>query len=174
VRAASSDPPQDALRGLLAERDCRAVLTRYGIALDWQDRAALATVFWPEAQVDYGFFKGGATPFVDVLLHIATLSLRRFHMTSNEHVLVEGHTAQAQSCIVTQTVSLNAEGEQRSNVFLGRFLDDFECRDGEWRIQRRVYLQHGAYESAYQESATLTQMIVADGLSTQHALWRRS
>lgn len=170
----SSAAPNEALRCLLAERDCRAVLARYGIAIDWQDRPALESVFWPDADVDYGFFKGGATAFVDVLLDIARLSLRRFHMTSNEQILVEGGAARAQSCIVTQAVSLDAEGELRSDIFLGRFIDDLELRDGQWRIRRRVYLQHGAYESSYQESATLSHMIVADGLSTQHALWRRS
>jgi hypothetical protein len=57
---------------------------------------------------------------------------------------------------------------------MGRFIDDLESRDGQWRIRRRIYLQHGAYASSYHESATLNHMIVADGLSTQHALWRRS
>lgn len=166
--------PHEALQCLLAERDCRAVLARYGIAIDWQDRPALESVFWPEAEVDYGFFSGGATAFVDVLLGIARLSLRRFHMTCNEQIIVEGSTARAQSCIVTQAVSRNADGEMRSNIFMGRFIDDLESRDGQWRIRRRVYLQHGAYEAGYQESATLNNMIVADGLSTQHALWRCS
>jgi hypothetical protein len=165
--------PHEALRGLMAERDCRAVLARYGIAIDWQDRPALESVFWPDADVDYGFFKGGATAFVDVLIGIAQLSLRRFHMTGNEQIVVDGTTARAQSCIVTQAVSLTPDGEMRSNVFLGRFIDDLESRGGPWRIRRRVYLQHGAYESRYQESETLNHMIAADGLSTQHALWQR-
>jgi hypothetical protein len=172
--ASSFAESNEALRGLLAERDCRAVLARYGIAIDWQDRPALESVFWPEAEVDYGFFKGGATAFVDVLLDIARLSLRRFHMTGNEQILIEGNAARAQSYIVTQAISLNADGEPRSNIFLGRFIDDLESRDGRWRIRRRIYLQHGAYESGYHESATLSSMIVADGLSTQHALWRCS
>lgn len=172
--ASSSVEHDEALRGLIAERDCRAVLARYGIALDWQDRLALESVFWPDAEVDYGFFKGGAAPFVDVLLDIARLSLRRFHMTSNEQVVVEGGAARAQSCIVTQAISRDAQGVTWSNLFLGRFLDDFEERDGQWRIRRRVYLQHGAYMSRYEESTTLNDMNVADGLSTQHALWQRS
>lgn len=161
------------LQRLLAESDCRAVLSRYGAALDWQDRESLEHVFWPDAVVDYGFFKGTGADLLPVLLHIATLSLRRFHMTANERIRIEGDTADAQSCIVTQAVSCDENGVLQSSVFYGRFLDGLERRAGEWRIARRVYLQHGAYTGPYEESQFLHHMLNADGLDPEHPLFRR-
>lgn len=172
--AAGTTDGEATLQLLLDERDCRAVLARYGIAIDWQDRPGLESVFWPDAEVDYGFFKGGATPFVGVLLDIARLSLRRFHMTANEQINLRGATAQAQSCIVTQAISVAEDGSRRSSAFLGRFIDELEKRQGEWRIRRRVYLQHGAYMAAYEESSMLSGMLNADGLTPEHGLFRRA
>ena len=171
---AGTQDNESALQRLLDERECRAVLARDGIAIDWQDRQALESVFWPDAEVDYGFFKGLAAPFVDVLLDIAKLSLRRFHMTANEQLSIQGATAQAQSCIVTQAISVAEDGSRKSSVFLGRFVDELEKRHGEWRIRRRVYLQHGTYMAAYEDAGMLSGMLNADGLTPEHSLFRRA
>jgi hypothetical protein len=162
-----------ALQGLLDERACRAVLARYGAAIDWQERGALETVFWPDAEIDYGFFKGSGAQLIDVLLEIAALSLRRFHAMSGERIGIDGAVAQAESYMLTQAVSRNPDGTQTSNLFFGRFLDRLERRSGEWRIARRVYLQHGAYTSPYTESRTLSGMLSADGFTPEHPLFRR-
>ncbi len=149
------------------------MLSRYGAALDWQDRESLERVFWPDADVDYGFFKGTGAELLPVLLHIATLSVRRFHMTAGERIRIEGDHADAESCIVTQAISRDSNDELQSSVFYGRFLDRLERRSGEWRIARRVYLQHGAYAGAYEESQFLDRMLNADSLNPEHPLFRR-
>jgi hypothetical protein len=164
---------EEALHRLLDESACRAVLERYGPSADWQDRAGLESVFWPDAEVDYGFFKGTGAALIDVLLHIATLSLRRFHMMAGARVSIDGASAEAESYLVTQAVSKGEDGALTSSIFYGRFLDRLELRQGEWRIARRVYLQHGAYTGPYTESSMLTDMLNADGLNTQHPLFRR-
>lgn len=163
----------DLLRRLLDESACRAVLARYGPAIDWHDRASLASVFWPDAEIDYGFFKGTGTALVDTLLHIATLSMRRYHMMSGERVRIDGSSADAESYMLTQAISAGENGALVSSVFHGRFLDRLERRQDEWRIARRVYLQHGAYTGPYTENSMLTDMLNADGLNTKHPLYRR-
>jgi hypothetical protein len=47
-----------ALQRLVDEADCRALLMRYGPAVDWRDRATLDALFWPDAEIDLGPFKG--------------------------------------------------------------------------------------------------------------------
>jgi len=158
---------------LLDENACRAVLARYGAAIDWQDRQGLETVFWPDAEIDYGFFKGRGADFVTVLLQIAALSLRRFHMLGGERLRIVGDIAHAESYILTQAVSQAADGAQLSSLFYGRFIDRLERRHGEWRIARRDYLQHGAYVGPYLENAAPVGLPDANGLDPAHPLFRR-
>lgn len=160
------------LQQCLDERACRDVLARYGAALDWQDRATLETVFWADAQVDYGFFSGSGAEAMELLLHIATLSRRRFHMMGGERVRVDGDVAHGESYMITQAIA-DVEGETRSSLFYGRFLDRLERRDGEWRIARRVYLQHGAYAGPYREDEALGGMRNGESLNPEHPLFRR-
>jgi hypothetical protein len=161
------------LQRLADESACRAVLVRYGIALDWQDRDSLTTVFWPDADIDYGFFKGTGTQLIDTLLHIATLSQRRFHMLGGDRIRLKGTIAEAESYIITQAISEDASKGQTTSLFYGRFLDRLERRQSEWRIASRVYLQHGAFAGPYEENKLLGGMLNADGLNTGHPLFRR-
>jgi hypothetical protein len=173
--AQSFVPNHDALLQRLADESaCREVLVRYGIAIDWQDRESLASVFWPDADIDYGFFKGAGAELIDTLLGIATLSQRRFHMLGGERIRLKGATvAEAESYIITQAVSEDASRGQTASLFYGRFLDRLERRQFEWRIARRVYLQHGAFAGPYDENKLLGGMLNADGLNTEHPLFRR-
>lgn len=52
------------LRVLLDKQACSETLTRYCRALDWLDEDALKTVFTPDADIDYGFFKGRGDAFI--------------------------------------------------------------------------------------------------------------
>jgi hypothetical protein len=164
---------RELLARLLDESACRAVLARYGAAIDWQDRPGLETVFWPDAEIDYGFFKGSGADLVSVLLQIATLSLRRFHMLGGERLQIAGDIAHAESYILTQAISQGPDGAQQSSLFYGRFIDRLERRQGEWRIGRRNYLQHGAYAGPYAENAAPIGLPNADGLDPAHPLFRR-
>ncbi len=48
------------------QKDLRAIedlLVRYSRALDWLDDAMLDSVFYDDAEIDYGFFKGSGKDF---------------------------------------------------------------------------------------------------------------
>ncbi|MCP4195967.1 MAG: nuclear transport factor 2 family protein, partial [Proteobacteria bacterium] len=49
------------LQELLDRKACEDVLLRYGRTLDWLDGAGQQACFWPDAEIDYGFFKGSGT-----------------------------------------------------------------------------------------------------------------
>lgn len=174
MNASPSVPTQSELLQRLADESaCRDVLARYGIALDWQDRQLLESVFWPNADVDYGFCKGNVTELMTRLLNIATLSKRRFHMLGGERIRLKGAVAEAESYIITQAITEDTSNGLTSALFYGRFLDRLERREQEWRIARRVYLQHGAYSGPYEQNKFLAGMLNADGLDTEHPLFRR-
>ena len=68
------------LVALLDEMACRKVIGRYGSALYWRDEAALASTVWPDAVIDYGFFKGSGEEFVQVFMPIERAAGRPFHI----------------------------------------------------------------------------------------------
>ena len=46
------------LQELLDRKACEDVLMRYGRTLDWLDQSGQEECFWPDATIDYGFFRG--------------------------------------------------------------------------------------------------------------------
>jgi len=163
---------QGALQRLLDEADCRAVLMAYGRAVDWRDRAALEALFWPDARVDLGFFKGGGADAPAFLVENAGRSLRRCHMTINVNLRLEGDVARADSCAITHAVSETAEHGLLRHLFLGRYLDRLERRGGRWRIAARFYLLQGASSEPYAEDPALAPLAKADDLGPAHPLFR--
>ena len=160
------------LQKLLDEAACQRVLSRYGPAVDWRDGATLASLFWPDAEVDLGVFKGNGAATPAFLLENAARSLRRCHITTNISLHVAGNRAEAESCAIThaitETPSENAGSERFVHVFIGRYLDRLERRGDEWRIAARCYLLHGATTEPYAENPLLNAMTKADALSPLH------
>ena len=70
------------LDDLLAKDAITDVLARYSRTLDWLDEAGHASCYWPDAPIDYGFFKGTAADFVPVVMAIERRSARRWRSTS--------------------------------------------------------------------------------------------
>src|SRR4051812_49259220 len=147
-----------ALQRLVDEADCRALLMRYGPAVDWQDRAGLETIFWPDGDVDLGVFKGKGSEAPAFLLQNAGQSLRRCHITTSLSLRLDGDSAHAESCAITHAVTGGGEAGLVTHLFVGRYLDRLERRRGEWRIASRRYLLHGAVSEAYLESPALASM----------------
>jgi hypothetical protein len=163
---------QDGLQRLLDEAACRSVLMRYGAAVDWKDRAVLELLFWPDADVNLGFFKGPGSDVPAFLIENANRSLRRCHITTNVDIRLDGDTAHAESCAITHAVSGSLPHDLVSHLFVGRYLDRLERRGAEWRFASRHYLLHGARSEPYAEDPSLELVSKADGLAPEHPLFR--
>ncbi|MEM6907841.1 MAG: nuclear transport factor 2 family protein [Pseudomonadota bacterium] len=138
----SGDPR---LEELLAKQAIADVLQRYSRTLDWLDDAGQATCFWPEANVNYGFFKGPASEFLPVVMEIERASQRRWHMLSAPSIRFEEPALAQVECYGMATgIRRQDDGTWSGNLYGGRYLDLFEQRrvdDGqEWRIARRRYV----------------------------------
>lgn len=125
------------------ERDLRAVedvLVRYSRALDWLDDKALEQVFWDDAEIDYGFFKGSGREFRPVLMAMERSVGRRFHFTSQVKIALHDDVAEVES----YNISLACESVEASGKaiqqFFGFYLDRIERRNGRWAIARRKHL----------------------------------
>ena len=61
--------PMDArLQELLDKQAIHEVMQRYCRTMDWLDEAGHASCYWPDAEIDFGFFKGRADAFVPMVM----------------------------------------------------------------------------------------------------------
>jgi ketosteroid isomerase-like protein len=162
--------PRDELRAILDEAACRKVLSLYGPSLDWRDPSALARMFWPDALIDYGFFKGNTEEYVRVFIEIERAAMRPFHLMTCERITLHGTVANAESLGIALTIETATDGTSTARQYWGRYLDALEKRGSEWRIIRRTYLVHGVFDVATPPPGSLSfgAIHVADNLTTSH------
>ncbi len=132
----------------------RDVLARYWRGIDRRDPALVLAAYHPDACDDHGYYKGAVSGFVETLRpgvwahfsntqHFAGNILIEF--VSPDRARVESY-AEAHHIRTPEphagSAQADASGEGaaggRDLVYGLRYVDDFERRDGEWRIARRV------------------------------------
>lgn len=129
------------LDDLLAKDAITDVLARYSRTLDWLDDDGHASCYWPDAAIDYGFFKGTAADFVPVVMAIERASVRRWHLSSPPAIrLMDADHAEVETYGLTAGARKGEDGSYAGTMYGGRYLDGFEKREGEWRIARRDYV----------------------------------
>ncbi|MEP5567904.1 MAG: nuclear transport factor 2 family protein [Halioglobus sp.] len=111
------------------------VLLLHSRSLDRLDGSALQSCYWPEAEVDYGSYKGPAHPFASLVVDAlgSAYELTR-HSISNTLVSLNGTSARCESYVNADHL-LPGGGQEMS--FAGRYLDLLEKRDGQWRMLHR-------------------------------------
>lgn len=130
--------------GLAGHRDLLAVqdvLTRYSRALDWLDDEMLNTVFYDDAEIDYGFFKGDGKAFKKLLMEVERSVGRRWHLTAQLKIDISGEIAEVESynfALAAESVSPPPPADILQ--FFGFYIDRLAKRDGKWGIIRRRHL----------------------------------
>lgn len=168
------NPPlnHDQLQLLLDKEACLDVLARYCYALDWIDEALLRTVFHPDADIDYGFFKGKGKDFIPAVMAVERAAYRRWHHSANTLLRIAGDVAEAESYAFTNMMNKGPDGTILRSIFFGRYHDRLERRDGRWWILRRTYMMHGGETAPYKDPEGNT-LPMADALSPDHPMFRR-
>lgn len=134
------------LQELLDKQAIQELIARYSRTLDWLDDQVQADCYWPEAPVDYGFFKGTAAEFVPVVMAVERSTGRRWHMLAPLSVkLTSATTAIGEVYGIAVGLMRAADSEPyRGNMYGGRYLDEYEKRStengAEWRISSRRYI----------------------------------
>jgi hypothetical protein len=103
--------------------------------LDRLDKEAIQCAYWPEAEVDYGSYKGSAQVFAELVVGALgqAYELTR-HSISNTLVNLTGHLARCESSVHAAHLLMGAREEL---LFYGRYLDRLEKRQGQWKILHR-------------------------------------
>lgn len=140
----ASDPSlEGALRELAAKQAIYELSCRYMRALDRLDGELLASVFHPDATVNYGFFKGRAAEFVDFAMRALASHHANHHMIGQ--VLIEVRGEHAEGEVYFQAFHRIVEAGAESDLFIsGRYVDRYELRDGAWKIAFRSELNDWA------------------------------
>ncbi|CAB4858741.1 MAG: nuclear transport factor 2 family protein [Actinobacteria bacterium] len=127
---------------LLADREAiREAAFRYSRGVDRLDADLMKSAYWPEATDDHGRFVGSGWEFSDRVVGTHDRWSASMHCNVN-HSIEFDDPAHARGEIYNITYLLPRDGGAWS-VWLGRYLDRYECRDGEWRIIHRICVHEG-------------------------------
>lgn len=142
------------LRRLLAHEQIRQVAARYARGVDRLDVATMRSAYWPDAIDDHGVYVGDAMAFCDRVVSTHRRFEWTMHCILNHWIdVVDDTTAHGEIYNVTHLQSTDrgdggsnsgtdggtdAGGTRVLDTWWGRYLDRYECRDGEWRIAHRV------------------------------------
>ncbi|HEY3263058.1 MAG TPA: nuclear transport factor 2 family protein [Pseudonocardiaceae bacterium] len=144
-----TDRPDDAALQRLLDRDGLVRLSgTYLRGLDRRDAELLRSVFHDDATTHYGAFRGGPDDFVAMAMRALS-----GHET-NQHFLgqinlwfgpeavgqpVRRATGEVYFQAFHRVSATDGHGGARTDLFIcGRYVDRYECRDGDWRIAHRT------------------------------------
>lgn len=146
------------LRILLDKQSLYEILVRYTRGVDRWDRDLVIGCFHPDATLHYNTYRGSAIAFYEALWqpegsrdNAGGGIPRGQHVVTNPLFEVDGDVAYGESYLEARRAGIGdrragAESEPTGPGFpierIGRFIDRFERRDGEWRIaDRRVAME---------------------------------
>jgi hypothetical protein len=117
--------------------EIRRVLERYCRAIDRCDEDLVRSVYHPDAVDDHGTFKGSGWDFAKWVV----VQLRAFeatmHTLGQSMIEVQGDRATSETYCIAYHQRRGADGNSLL-TFGGRYVDELERRDGEWRLSKRV------------------------------------
>ena len=111
------------------------VLNLHCRGLDRLDTTTIQNTYWPEAEVDYGSYKGSAHIFAELVVGAldGQYELTR-HSLSNTLINFSKNKACCESLVHAGHLYVGGKEEM---IFYGRYLDTLEKRGQEWKIIRR-------------------------------------
>ena len=114
------------------------ILAGHSRGLDRLDLDLLRAVYWEDAQVDYGFFKGLAHEFAGLVVGALSGGYELTqHVLGNSLVDLDGDAARVETLVTAWHLEPGAEREMMST---GRYLDKLEKRAGTWKLSHRLVL----------------------------------
>lgn len=111
------------------------VIFSHSRGLDRLDPGLIKSCYWPEAEVDYGAFKGNAHQFSELVVEALPASYELTqHQLGNTLIEISGKLAKAESYVTAYHL---LQGAKEEMVFSGRYLDKLERRGDCWKIIQR-------------------------------------
>lgn len=125
------------VRDLAARRDIADAVHRYMRGLDRLDPALQRSAFHDDAFVDVGLMAGPVDEFVAFAQELLAAMDATHHMLGQVRIEVSGDTAIGECYFQAWHGARDEAGNPRDLFISGRYIDDYACKNGEWRIARR-------------------------------------
>lgn len=106
---------------------------------DRRDADLISASWWPDATYDYGVQSGDFPSYLAWVVPGADAIKNTQHMLGQTHIELSGNAAKAETQVISYHRVDMGSGDQDTCIG-GRYLDNMEERDGEWRIASRVML----------------------------------
>jgi len=151
---------------LVSRAAIEEVLMAYARGNDRLDADLLRSCFWPESAHHHGGFEGKSIDFVNFALKILNSVKYTAHHISNVSIQVNGDRALTECYYFAhhRRLKKDSDGVEEDAFFEGRYLDEFERRNGVWKIIRRRGL------GDYSPPALPAAVAYADWPAGQHSL----
>jgi hypothetical protein len=143
------------------------VLFLHSRGLDRFDAALLQSCYWPEAEVDYGSYKGPAAAFAELVVQAlaGSYELTR-HTLANTLIHVDGGYAYTESHVTARHL---LQGGAEEMIFCGRYLDKLERRGQVWKMMhRQVVMDWSRREAVVDERESEAFVALARGGHTEN------
>lgn len=137
---------EDVLTDLLAKEAVRDRIYRYCRAIDRQDIKALRECYWPDGTADQGPVGGPVENFLSWAEKVLPLSKRGIHQIHNILIDLKPDGIQAESYFKAYSLRADDKGDLHQSLVMGRYIDWFVERDGQWRILNRLVVYDWSQE----------------------------
>jgi hypothetical protein len=111
-------------------------LSRYGRGQEWLDVTLMNEVFWEDAAIDFGFFKGVWRDYRPVLMEIERGGESTYHMTASPQIEFEGENRAYVECYGLA----GGRTGPTTQIYGGRYFHVFDRREGVWKSASCTYV----------------------------------
>lgn len=125
------------VRDLAARRDIADAVHRYMRGLDRLDAELQRSAFHDGAFVDVGLMAGPVDEFIAFGQDMLAAMDATHHMLGQVRIEVKRETATGECYFQAWHGARDDAGGPRDLFISGRYIDDYACKNGEWRIVRR-------------------------------------
>jgi hypothetical protein len=129
----------DRLEAVLSKQELAELNAKYCRAVDRLDEALMASLFHPDATVDFPFLKGNANEFPARMMAYEATREASFHACSSHWFEVSGDTAVGEVYLIGwERGPINAVATD--SLSGARYVDRFERRFGLWKYLHRTLI----------------------------------
>ena len=147
------------VRDLAARRDITDAVHRYMRGLDRLDPVLQRSAFHDGAFVDVGLMAGPVDEFITFAQDMLAGMDATHHFLGQIRIEMNGDTASGECYFQAWHGSRDEAGKPRDLFISGRYIDEYACKNGEWRIVKRKLItdwvsDHPADHSFYEQNPT--------------------